>query len=212
MKDELFEHYETIKLIDILKMDNNEDKKSLLLLFKQFLLDAKKDRLAKIAFNIDDYLNLVNLSYENLLDLNEIHDNLNMSIDDLCYDWSSIELEHTSEYFLDGHIIFLYPKIRELIASKDYLCEFGGFRIYKGNMYYRCKLFIEDYTDNSVYVTKDLTISEDYIDYFPTSVQELNDFFYRIDSAYNRDDEDYYNISCNLSNTRFGLKLLKKKR
>lgn len=205
------DNYNDLKLIDILNSDDIDNKKDALLFFKNFLLSAKKDRLGHRAFNVDEYLKAIELYENNMLTSKKLN-GLNSTIEDMCYDWNDLELSHKSEYILEGHIIFIYPKIKELIANKEHLCELGGFRIYKGETYYRCKLFIEDYTDNSIYSTREVSVSEDYLDYFPKTVHELNDFFFRVDNAYNVDDEDYYNIACNMGDTRFGLKLIKKKR
>ena len=202
---------ETSKLIDILNSDDKDNIKNALNYFKSFLLDCKKDRIGKKVIDIDAYLHALDLYDNNNLTCRDLK-GLNYSIENICEDWTMLELEHKSQYILENDIIFVYPIIKELVAAKNYICEFGGIPIYKGETYYRCKLFIEDYTNHSVYSSKDLTISEDYIDYFPTTVSELNDFLYKIDSSYDCNNEEYYNIAVNIKNSHFGLKLIKKKK
>ena len=205
------ENIDKYTLKDIINSNDEENKKYILNKFKDFLIDTKKDRIGRRTIsNIDNYINALENYKNNNLNGKMISD-LNYTLEDICYDWASLELSYTSKYLFDNSIVFVYPKIKELIAAKNYKCDFSGFRIYKGNTYYRCKIFIENITDKSVYVTKELCISEDYIDYFPTDIESLDDFLYRIDSCYDRDDEEYYIMSVNMSDTHLGLKLLKKK-
>lgn len=199
-------------LKDIINSNDEINKIDILNTFKSVLLGIKQDRLSKKYFkDVDKYLQAIDLYDKNKLTGKDL-EGLDSKVEELQYLQDEIEFNHKSKYLLNGDLIIVYPIIKELICNKECLCELSGLPIHKGNMYYNCKLFIEDITNHSIYCTNNIKVSEDYIDYFPTNITDIDEFFYKVDNSYNVDDEVYYNISSNLKHGHFGLKLIKNKK
>ena len=123
--------------------------------------------------------------------------------------------EYTSEFLFPGHYIAFYPQVMERKASSNITCQLSGAPIRKGKSYYCYWPFLEDLNNGRVYTTsKKIKTSPGYQDYFPATLAEYEDWYYRLKNAYYIDSDviDFYNLSVECGETALDLVELKKKR
>ena len=199
-------------LSEILNSNDNVTKSYALEIFKKNILSLYHDKLFKRLYSeIKDYKKALD-AIENKTLKGEMLLNCFSTLSDLGYEYEQIYSEHISNYFFDGHSIMIYPIVKNLKACKEHKCSFTKNKIRKGNYYSSYKLFIEDMTDGSIYVTDTFYIGEDSTINFPTTVNELDEFLYKLSICYECDLDDYYNIACNIQSDTLGIKLLKRKK
>ena len=134
------------------------------------------------------------------------------SITDMYYKMELAEMETNSEYIFPGHKLVLYPSIDVLKAGKIHLCVFSGARINKGSEHLKYNLFIQDLSAKCAYVLKQPLRAEIGNEHrFPNNIFELDDFEYRLNTAYERGDDDYYNIATNMGSNSLRLIKLRRK-
>lgn len=136
----------------------------------------------------------------------------NLSIDEMERRISTEGMCLESQYLFPGHLVIVYPTIKIIKSRKTHLCSFSGARISPGSEHLFYKLFIEDLTDSSVYYLENTLRAEiGYEDNFPTTIQQLDDFAYKLSHAYELDLDEYYNIVTNIGTDTLKLKKLHRK-
>lgn len=101
------------------------------------------------------------------------------------------QFEYQSENLFPGKSIIVYPGIKEVHASKDYICDFSGARIRKGSLYINYRPMLKNISNNDTYVlTKTIKTETSYIYDLPTNISEIEAFNDKILNYEYYSDED----------------------
>jgi hypothetical protein len=177
--------------------------------YKKELTLLLSDLEARTEF--PEYIELLRSLNSNTIN-NDILDICTYSIMDICHYLEEKDYEETSEYIFPNHKLKLYPDIKTIRAKKIHLCAFSGARINIGSEHTRFKLLIHDITDRCSYVLKKpIRLEHGYEDKLPVTVKGLDDFEYRLNTAYENNNEEFYNISTNIGNDSLNFVKLKRK-
>ena len=108
--------------------------------------------------------------------------------------------EYSSSFLFPNRLMAFYPQLKERTSTKEITCNLSGAKIKSGTVYYTYYPFIEDVNNGRVYtVSKRINATLDYVDYFPKTLIEYEDWYYRLKNSYfNCDDSgpiDYYFLS-----------------
>lgn len=200
-----------VSLHTIVNLDDELMKNKALSEFKKYLEMLNEDKIIKRVFKeLKQYLTIIKLYEEGKLTGDDLKD-CPFSIKalaDVCYDISE---EHKSNYYFNGHVIKVYPSIKYVKAAKRHICSFSGSVIHKGQEHVTYKLFIEDLTDDTCYISDTIRMEIGYEEYLPTTALQLDDFLYKLSKSYERDFDNYYNFLCNTKSDNLGLKILYKR-
>lgn len=123
--------------------------------------------------------------------------------------------EYTSQFLFPHHYVAFYPQVSERNASSRMTCQLSGAPIRRGESYYCYWPFIEDLNSGKVYTTsKKIKSSLGYQDYFPSTLAEYEDWYYKLKNAYYMDSDviDFYSLSVECGDTALDLVELKKKK
>lgn len=106
--------------------------------------------------------------------------------------------KNTSYYLFPNDICFFYPKIVESKSTKNNICHLSGAPINIGESYYTFRPILENLTINKVFtIKKSIIASIGYIDYFPTTLLEFEEWCRILEEAnyHNDGSVDFYNLS-----------------
>lgn len=110
-----------------------------------------------------------------------------------------IVLEHTSYYLFPGDQCSFYPKFVESKATKNFTCYLSGAPIVPGESYYTYRPLIKNLNTHKSYtISSSIIASAGYIDLFPTTLLDFEEWCRKLEQAeYSNDDEiDFYGFSC----------------
>lgn len=110
----------------------------------------------------------------------------------------TIALEYTSQLLFPHSYVAFYPQVVQYKASFRMTCQLSGAPIQKGESYYCYWPFIQNLSNSKVYtISKKIKSSLGYIDYFPQTLSEYEDWYYKLKNAYysHSDVIDFYNMS-----------------
>lgn len=119
--------------------------------------------------------------------------------------------EHTSHFLFPNHLCSFYSKVNEYIASCDTICYLTGAPIRTGESYYVYRPLLQDLNTNKVYtVKKSIQAALGYIDLFPSTLFEFEEWCYKLENAYYEpiDTIDFYDFSTNYGSDVLALREL----
>lgn len=151
----------------------------------------------------DEPINIENLLKEEDLPIrfvNILRNERFYSVDSYFKRVQELYLQYTSSFLFPNRLMAFYPQLKENNATRELTCNLSGAKIKKGSVYYTYYPFIEDIKNGRVYtVSKRINATLDYVDYFPKSLIEYEEWYYKIKNSYfNCDDSgpiDYYFLS-----------------
>lgn len=146
--------------------------------------------------------------------LSQVHDSIyspNRTLIEMLM-WSNlVEDENTSNYIFSGERLIYYPNIKFRTVFKPFLCPVSSQTVSRGEegLVWDPLFWLPD--KKSVYVlSKAIRAHYCYADFFPSDVTSLDDFWFRVNNAYELGLDDYYNFSCNVGS--LSLKMLNRSR
>lgn len=121
--------------------------------------------------------------------------------------------KYTSHFLFPNHYCSFYPSLEEYTSTRDTICHLSGAPIKPNETYYVYRPLLEDLTTKKIYtLLKSVQASLGYIDLFPSTLFEFEDWCYKIENAYYENDDqiDFYAFSSNYGNDVLMLKELDK--
>lgn len=120
-----------------------------------------------------------------------------LSISDL---YCSLEEEDTfvSTYLFPGDIVYFYPKVEVLVAKTPHTCNISGAIIMPGDEYIVYKAFIYNKSKHESFITPNIVLEVGSAYSLPTTLEEFEDFCFRVNHSYEMDLESEYNLETSL--------------
>lgn len=166
-----------------------------------------KYSLSEIMSEKNDYIRNKILELRNseleLLSKNNIESSIikkygYMSLEDICKIIDIKINEITSTSLFPSQIVICYPQIKEVKASRQYICDISGSEIKKGSTCIIYKMFMNNISDGYSYVLDKPWISElAYRDFYPRTINELDILNEKLINPFDYSDGyNYYDIGC----------------
>lgn len=101
------------------------------------------------------------------------------------------KLEYESHSIVPGSSILVFPGIKEVIAQKEYTCDFSGAIISIGSLYVNYRPMLKNIENGDAYILKrTMRLETGYEHCLPTNIVELEEFNDKINNYQYYEDED----------------------
>ncbi len=193
----------------------NSDVKQRTSVLADFFTNVKQiveSPISRVLPNYEDYQILFEMLQNNHFDGQRLG-SFNPSLGELDDIERYLEFNYRSNYLLPDHLLIITPILKTLKANKVYTCMFSGTAILPGEQYIYYQVFIQDLTDNMVYVLREPWRAMVGYEYdLPNDLPSLEQFHIMLKNAYISGNDDFYNIQSNLSSDGVVLTKLKRRK
>ena len=103
-----------------------------------------------------------------------------------------------STYLFPGDTVYFYPKTEILTAKIPHTCCISGAIIMPGSEYMIYKAFIYNKSKHESFITPNIILEIGCAYHLPSTLEEFEDFTFRIDHSYEMELENEYNLESSL--------------